>query len=153
MTRHVFLSNSRRRFIKTLATAPLALTGVSRCVWSQAAARHVIFLRPGDAEYEEYRQPFNKRIASRPAIIAVCFDEEGIQQAVTHARERGLPIATKSGGHSFEGFSLNHDGLVVDLSQMRELREAEHRLTAGPGCKLYQAYDFLLPRGRLIPLG
>lgn len=146
-------SSGRRRFIKQVAAASVS---------SLAFVRHsgatepddVVFLKPTDRDYARFRQPFNKRIVLAPAVIAACRSEAGVQRAVEYAKAQGLSIAIKSGGHSFEGYSLNQNGLVIDLSQMNRLQlDAGGRLTAGPGCKLGQLFEYLLPRERLIPTG
>lgn len=108
-----------------------------------------------DAEYEKYKQPFNKRIQASPKVIAVCFDEKGVQEAVHYARYYQLPVAIKSGGHSLEGYSVNDNGLVIELSQMNQLLydPATKTLTAEPGCKLADVYAYLAGFNRLLPAG
>lgn len=114
----------------------------------------VLFLEEGDKLYDAFRQGFNKRIQRRPKVIAVCHNEVGVQKAVQYSRKHSLPIAVKSGGHSFEGFSLNNDGLVIDVSQMNHMDlDAGGRLIAQPSVKLVQLYTKLLPQGRLLPTG
>ncbi len=116
---------------------------------------HVRFLLRDDAEYARHAQIFNRRIAAAPKVIAVCADEKGVQEAVAHAKRAGLPIAIKSGGHCFEGFSTCDGGLMVDLSGMNAAKfdRASRRLNAQPGAKLGAVYDTLAPFGRLIPAG
>jgi len=86
---------------------------------------HVLYYERQDAEYETYRQSFNKRITHSPKIIAVCLNETGVQEAIKYANYYQLPIAIKSGGHSFEGYCLifsckeakTLSGLISTLSQ------------------------------------
>lgn len=111
------------------------------------------FLTPSGEGYARSATPFNKRIKTRPGLIAVCQSELGVAKAVRHAIAQELKIAIKSGGHSFEGFSLNRDGLVIDASQMAGQTLNDEKYTAGPGVKLRQAYEFLLPRKRIVPMG
>ncbi len=114
----------------------------------------VEFVRKGQALFDFSRSLFNKRFDLKPQIIALCKTEKGVQQALMYATEQGLKISIKSGGHSFEGFSLNDGGMVIDLSNMKRLRlERNNDLIAEPAVKLKQLYDYCLPRGRLLPSG
>ena len=137
---------SRRRLLSLAAV--LATRGAAR-----AAPSDVVYLEPSDADYERRRQPFAKRIRHRPAVIAVCRSEAGVQGAIAEARRRKLPIALRSGGHSFEGFCINEGGLVLDLSELAGLSLAGGTLTAGPGARLGRVYDFLGARERWLPAG
>lgn len=113
----------------------------------------VAYLSPRHEGYRQSATPFNKRIKTQPSLIAVCMSESGVAKAVRFAISKDLRIAVKSGGHSFEGLSLNSDGLVIDVSQMNGQQLDGTRYTAGPGVKLKQAYEFLLPRRRIVPTG
>lgn len=115
--------------------------------------RDVAFLTPTSDGFTRAATPFNKRIKTRPALIATCRSEAGVARAVRYAIDQDLRIAVKSGGHSFEGLSLNADGLVIDVSQMDGQQLEGEAYTAGPGVKLGQAYAYLLPRRRLLPMG
>lgn len=113
------------------------------------------YLKPGDPGYEEARRPFNSLIRLKPAWIARCRTEAEVAAAVRHAKELDLPVAVKSGGHAFHGFSLNEGGLLVELSGManRLLEKGGHRFSAGPGLKLRDSYSWLMERGRILPAG
>ena len=116
---------------------------------------HVLYYEREDAEYEEYRHCFNKRITHSPKIIAVCLNDTGVQEAVKYANYYQLPIAVKSGGHSFEGYCLNSDGMVIVLSKMNSMNydASSGRFVAGAGCKLGNIYKYLNKHGKLIPAG
>ncbi|MGB3918508.1 MAG: FAD-binding oxidoreductase [Thiothrix litoralis] len=116
---------------------------------------NVRFLQRHDADYAKHRQIFNKRITNMPKFIAVCANEKGVQEAVAFAQTNKLPIAVKSGGHSFEGFSTNDGGLMLDLSGMNKptYNKTSKRLTIQPGAKLGGVYEYLNQYGRLIPAG
>ena len=120
-----------------------------------SASNDVIYYTRNDAEYAKYKQPFNKRIQASPKVIAVCLNEKGVQHAVRYARYYKLPIAIKSGGHSFEGYSVNDDGLVIELSRMNKLSydPVSKTVTAQPGCKLADVYEYLAKFNRLLPAG
>jgi FAD/FMN-containing dehydrogenase len=74
--------------------------------------------RPDDVGYDDARTIFNSMIDKRPAYIAQCADAEDVVSALAFARQRGLPISVRSGGHSVAGNSLVEDGLVVDTRNM-----------------------------------
>jgi hypothetical protein len=110
--------------------------------------------KKGDGKYDLLRKGFNKRINKYPAAIALCKNAEEVAQAVTYGIENRLPISIKSGGHSFEGFSCNNDGLVINLSSMNNVTwENENTVTIEPGCILSQLYDIILPKNKIIPAG
>src|SRR4051812_43581328 len=107
------MTTTRREFMGRVARGA-ALALASPLVRAQASEPAVVFLERDDPEFERHRTIFNKGIERRPATIALCSSESGVVQAVQHAKGAGLPIAIKSGGHCFEGYSLNDGGLVID---------------------------------------
>lgn len=115
----------------------------------------VVFLTPEKAGYGPAREVHNAGILIRPKRIAMCATEAGVQQALQRAKAGSWPVAVKSGGHSFEGFSLNDDGLVINVSPLETLRldAATGLLTAGAGCRLCDVNRFLLAKGRFLPAG
>jgi FAD/FMN-containing dehydrogenase len=76
-------------------------------------------LTPEDPAYEEARKIWNGLIDRRPAIIAQCSGAADVVDAVNFAREHGLLVSIKSGGHNVAGNAVNDGGLVIDLSGMR----------------------------------
>jgi FAD/FMN-containing dehydrogenase len=79
-------------------------------------------LRPGDVGYEQARRVHNAMIDKHPAAIARCVDVADVMAAVTFAREHGLTLAVRGGGHNGPGLGTCDDGLVIDLSGMRGIR-------------------------------
>lgn len=107
-----------------------------------------------NTRYDALRLGFNKRIDKYPEAIAVCTTTEEVAAAVQHAKQKSLPIAVKSGGHSMEGFSCNDGGLVINLSKMNNIEFIEgDKLKVEPGCILSQLYDAILPKGLILPAG
>jgi FAD/FMN-containing dehydrogenase len=96
-------------------------------------------IAPDDAEYDEARTVFYGGIDRRPAAIVRPADASQVARVVSAAREAGLGLAVRSGGHSIAGHSVCDGGIVLDLSDMRGLeidREgrtawAQTGLTAG----------------------
>ena len=150
--------HTRRSFLHTSLAASSALLAEALGADSSAAPvgeKGVSFLVPEDAGYTAARALYNGGITTQPQRIARCLSETGVRQAVRRALDENWPVAVKAGGHSFEGLSLNDDGLVVEVSAMNDLRldAKTGLLTAGAGCRLAEVNRFLLARGRLLPAG
>jgi FAD/FMN-containing dehydrogenase len=79
-------------------------------------------LRPGDPEHDEHRRVWNGSIDRVPALIARCTGVADVMAAVRFARQSGLSVAVRGGGHSFPGLSVCDGGLVIDLSPMKGIR-------------------------------
>jgi len=78
-------------------------------------------LAPGAADYDAARRLVNRRYNSHPALIARCRSTADVAHAVVFAREYGLEIAVRSGGHSMAGHSVGDGVMMIDLSQMRQI--------------------------------
>jgi FAD/FMN-containing dehydrogenase len=79
-------------------------------------------LRPGDPAYDQSRQLWNAMIDKRPAMIVRCAGPADVLASVNFARNNGVPLAIRGGGHNIAGSALCDDGLVIDLSGMRSVR-------------------------------
>src|SRR6266511_4694893 len=96
-------------------------------------------IAPDDAEYDKARTLFYGGMDRRPAAIIRVKDTDEVARVLKLARETGLPLAVRSGGHSVAGHSVADGGIVLDLSTMRDLQIdvegqtawAEAGLTAG----------------------
>jgi FAD/FMN-containing dehydrogenase len=78
-----------------------------------------VILLPADAAYEETRRVHNGLIDRRPAVVARCHGSADVQAAVRFAREHGLEISVRGGGHNVAGNAVSDGGLMIDLSAMR----------------------------------
>ena len=89
-----------------------------------------------DDGYEAARKVYNAMIDRRPYLIARCVDAADVIALVNFARENGLTLAVRGGGHSVPGFGTCDDGLVIDLSRMKGIRvdPETHTAWAQGGC-------------------
>jgi FAD/FMN-containing dehydrogenase len=89
-----------------------------------------------DARYEERRALFNAMIDKRPRLIAACETPADVGSALDRAREDGLAVAVRSGGHAVAGQSTNDDGVVIDVRAMKgvEIDQTRRRARVGGGC-------------------
>jgi FAD/FMN-containing dehydrogenase len=78
-------------------------------------------IAPGDPAYDEARRVFYGGIDRRPAVIVRVADADDVSRAISLARETGLPLAVRSGGHSLAGHGVSEGGIVADLSGMKGL--------------------------------
>jgi len=78
-----------------------------------------VLIGPGHREYESARRVWNGMVDRRPALIARCAHRGDVVAAVRFAREHGLPLAVRSGGHNVAGNAVCEGGVVVDLSAQR----------------------------------
>ena len=86
-------------------------------------------IAPGDAGYDEARTVFYGGIDRRPAVIVQPTDATEVSYIVSLARETGVELAVRSGGHSVAGHSVSEGGIVLDLRDMRVLHiDAERRI-------------------------
>lgn len=76
---------------------------------------------PGDPSYNSARSVFNAMIDKHPALIARCVDVADVIAAINVAREHGLTLAVRGGGHNGPGFGTCDDGLVIDLLPMKSV--------------------------------
>ena len=77
---------------------------------------------PDDEDYDEARKVYNAMIDKHPGLIARCVDVADVISAVNLAREHGLLVAVRGGGHNGGGLGTCDDGLVIDLSPMKGIR-------------------------------
>lgn len=99
-------------------------------------------LRPGEVAYAEACKVFNGMIDKHPALIARCASTEDVVAAVNCARENGLPVAVRSGGHSVAGMSTCDDGILIDLAGMKQVDvDPEARIARTGGGVLWGEFD------------
>lgn len=87
-------------------------------------------VQPGDESYDADRAVYNGMIDRHPSLIVRCTDAGDVMATVDFAREHGLPLSIRGGGHSAAGLGVLDDGVVVDLSLMRGVRVDPESRTA-----------------------
>jgi FAD/FMN-containing dehydrogenase len=114
---------------------------------------HVVL--PGDENYNEVRQIWNAMIDRKPALIARCTSSEDVIQAVKFARKHNLLISIRGGGHNIAGNAVCDDGLMIDLSLMKNVQVDSNtrRAVVQPGCTLADFDAAAQLHGLATPLG
>jgi FAD/FMN-containing dehydrogenase len=112
-------------------------------------------LQPGDPNYDDARAIWNAMIDRRPALIVRCAGTADVVSSVNFARDNGLPLAVKGGGHNIAGSALCEDGMVIDLSGMRDVHvDPRARLAwVGGGALLSDVDHETQSCGLAVPLG
>ena len=88
---------------------------------------------PGDEYYESTCTLFNSMIERRPRYVAECVAADDVTAALAFARDQGLPVAVRAGGHSVAGLCLCDDGIVLDLRGMADVEVDPERRVARIG--------------------
>jgi len=91
---------------------------------------------PTDENYDEARTIYNAMIDKYPLVIVKCKNKDDVITTVNYAREEGIEVSIRGGGHSGPGLALIDEGLVIDLSLMKSIRvNAENKtVRVEPGC-------------------
>src|SRR5919107_1600844 len=118
-------------------------------------------LRPQDSSYEDARKVWNGSIDRFPALIARCAGVADVIAAVKFAKDNGLLVAVRGGGHSYPGYSVCDGGLVIDLSLMKGIRvdpqkrtvRAQAGVLLGELDRETQAFGLAVPSGIVTHTG
>jgi FAD/FMN-containing dehydrogenase len=99
-------------------------------------------LEPADREYERARLCFNLLVDRRPTAIARCLDASDVSNALAFAQANDLEIAVRGGGHNPAGHCVVDDGLVIDLSRMRNVEvDQENGVAISEGGATWLDFD------------
>jgi FAD/FMN-containing dehydrogenase len=85
---------------------------------------------PDHQSYERARLVWNGMVDRRPALIAHCVGEDDVVAALGFAREHGLAVAVRGGGHNVAGNAICDGGIVIDLSGLNAITVDPARRTA-----------------------
>jgi FAD/FMN-containing dehydrogenase len=110
-------------------------------------------LLPGTDGYEAVRRPPVGLFHNvRPRQIVRCVTPADVAAAIALARDQGLELAVRAGGHCFAGRSST-EGMLIDVSPMNAVAVADEVATVGAGARLGDVYDALEARGVAIAAG
>lgn len=108
----------------------------------------------GEAGSGEAARTFNPLFdVNHPGAVAFCASEQDVARCVEFASSSGIPIAARSGGHSYAGYCVPKDGLVVDLGRMAAVSVTGTRATVGSGARLIDVYAGVSSAGRMLAGG
>ena len=118
-------------------------------------------IHPGGPDYDVHRKMWNGSFDKHPAVILRCAGVSDVIAGVQLGRAGGLPVAVRSGGHSFPGLSVADDALVIDLSPMKGVRVDPDKRTArvqagvllGELDRETQAFGLAVPSGIVTHTG
>jgi FAD/FMN-containing dehydrogenase len=99
-------------------------------------------LQAADATYDSVRRVHNGLIDKRPAVIACCKGAADVADAVKLARELGLEIAVRGGGHNVAGRATVDGGVMIDLAPMQAVHvDARARTARAQGGVLWKGFN------------
>jgi FAD/FMN-containing dehydrogenase len=111
-------------------------------------------IEPGTPGYETARKPAMAQFWHvRPRAVIRCASVDDVVRTLGFARESGVHVVPRGGGHCFAGRSST-DGIVLDLTPLHSISVSPAGVaTVGAGARLAEAYDALHQRGRTLPAG
>jgi FAD/FMN-containing dehydrogenase len=114
---------------------------------------HVVL--PDDPSYDEVREIWNATIDRRPAVIVQCAEASDVPHIIAFARENGLEISIRGGGHNIAGNAVCDRGVTIDLSTMKNVRVDAHKRRAyvEPGATLADFDKAAQVHGLATPVG
>ncbi len=160
MRRNPITEITRRRAVAARRLATRTLDERAMLDALRASLRGEVVDR-AHGSYDEARAVWNGLIDRRPAAIARCADTDDVIAAVRVAREHRPVVSVRGGGHQVAGSAVCDDGLVIDLSSMREVAVDPHARTArvaggarwGDVDRATQAYGLVTPGGEVSVTG
>ncbi|MFC7617859.1 FAD-binding oxidoreductase [Actinokineospora soli] len=112
-------------------------------------------VQPSDAGYDTARRSYNPLFDNRqPLAVATASTPDHVKACVEVAHAAALPIAARSGGHSYAGYSTPDRGIVVDLAGLSRVDVRDDgTAVVGAGARLIDVYSALAKAGRSLPAG
>ena len=110
---------------------------------------------PSDLDYDQVREIWNAMIDRRPALIVRCAEADDVPQTTAFARENGLEISIRGAGHNIAGNALCDNGVTIDFSTMRNVRDdaQKKRAYVEPGATLADFDEVAQSYGLATPVG
>jgi FAD/FMN-containing dehydrogenase len=137
---------------KTEGCMPARLSDEAKQLKKQVKGKVMV---PGDAGYDEARRIWNAMIDRRPAVIVQCVDADDVPPAIGFARDTGLDISIRGGGHNIAGYSVCDNGIMIDFSRMRRVHvdPRARRALVEPGATLHDFDQAAQTHGLATPVG
>jgi hypothetical protein len=99
-------------------------------------------LLPGSGGYDEARSIWNAMIDRKPALIAQCKNSRDVANTLVFAALNDYPVSIRGGGHNVAGHAVCNDGVMIDLSDMRDVSvDAENRTARVAGGATWRDVD------------
>lgn len=110
---------------------------------------------PDDPNYNEVRKIWNAMIDRRPAVIVQCAEADDVPHAISYARDSGLEISIRGGGHNIAGSALCDNGVMIDFSNMKTVKvdAQKRRAYVEPGATLGDFDKAVQAHGLATPVG
>jgi hypothetical protein len=110
---------------------------------------------PNDADYDTVRKVYNGMIDKHPAMIAQCADVTDVQTCVNFARDNNVLVSIRGGGHNAGGLGIADDALVIDLSNLKDIKvdAASKTVKVQGGCLLKEMDAATHEAGMAVPAG
>lgn len=140
----------------SLTTLTAGKTSIaSSAVEAFAAQLSGSILAPHDAGYDDARAIWNGMIDRKPGLIIRCMSTADVVSAVRFARDNGLLVSVRGGGHGIAGNAVCDGGLMIDLSPMKSIRvdAAAQRARVEPGATLADVDRETQAAGLIVPTG
>jgi FAD/FMN-containing dehydrogenase len=120
---------------------------------TQALTGRVV--RPGDSYYTEASRGWNHFFTHKPSAVVFAHETADVVNALSWARQQGVPFRVRSGGHALEGWSGLDDGIVIDVSGLKSVSidAAAQTATVGAGLNQMEAVIGLGTAGFAAPTG
>ena len=114
---------------------------------------HVVL--PDDANYDEVREIWNGMIDRRPAVIVQVTNADEVSHVIKFAHKNGLEISIRGGGHNIAGNAVCDNGVMIDLSMMKNVRvdAQKSRAYVEPGATLGDFDKVAQVHGLATPVG
>ena len=112
-----------------------------------------LLIRPGDSRYQDAKRLFQPQYDSlTPSAVAYVSGAHDVATALAFARRFGVPVTSRSGGHSYAGWSSG-SGLILDVGKLGTVSASSGQATVGAGARLIDVYTGLADQGVTIPAG
>ncbi len=110
---------------------------------------------PEDPNYDEVRKIWNAMIDRHPALIVRCAEASDVALSIAYARENKLEISIRGAGHNIAGNAICDNGLMIDLSLMKNVRidSTKKRAYVEPGATLHDFDSVAQSHGLATPTG